>query len=233
MERVSIREGKIPAIIVAPHGFDGDDENTGLIAEIIAKTINCYAVINRTWEREEFVDFMLDKADCNNVTHCHADVVKEEFLDPIIRFKNRILRTNSNVNIFYIHGMNNRHRIYSENPNLDLILGYGAGTPDSFSCKLETKNLMLHLLNELVNINSYEGASGGFMSGWSRNNMNQLFKKHYPDHRVESMQLEIIYELRKNKDSAIKVAESLSKCISNMLMWKYEELNKFKTYGSY
>ena len=77
MERVSVIEGKSPIIIVAPHGYKGDDENTDLIAEEIANALHCYAVINRGWERSDSVDFMKDKADCNNVYHCKEDVVRE------------------------------------------------------------------------------------------------------------------------------------------------------------
>ena len=35
MERVSVISGKLPVIIVAPHGYDGNDENTALVAESI------------------------------------------------------------------------------------------------------------------------------------------------------------------------------------------------------
>ena len=136
MERVSVIEGSIPVIVVAPHGFHGDDENTDLIAETIASTIDAYAVINRGWERGDTVDSFKDWADCNNVYHCKEDVVREEFLEPIIRFKNKILKKEQLAYIFYIHGMGNRHRAVAKDPYLDAVLGYGAGKPNSFSCDI-------------------------------------------------------------------------------------------------
>lgn len=104
MERVSVIRGKAPVIVVAPHGFEQDDQNTALIAESIANEINCYAVINRGWERCLDIDVLNDKADCNNVYHCKEDVVREEFLEPIVRFKSRILYSHDEAFLIFIHG---------------------------------------------------------------------------------------------------------------------------------
>lgn len=219
MERVSIIKGKLPVIVVAPHGYEGDDQNTALIAQTISRSIGTYAVINNGFERDDTVDVMKDKADCNNIEHCHQDVVREEFLDPIINYKNKILERYDVAYIFLIHGMGNKHRKIAQNPNLDLVLGYGAGSPSSYSCDLWRKNAFIHMLQN-CGIVAYEGKKGGPMSGWSKNNMNQLFRKWYPDKQVQSMQFEIIYELRKNEDSANLIAEYLALQIQDLLKLK-------------
>lgn len=233
-ERVSIRQGKIPIIVVAPHGYDGNDQNTAIIAEHIANTIDCYMIINRGWERSDKVDYMLDKADCNNINHCHEDVVKEEFLDPILRYKNRITSKHEYVYIFYIHGMGNRHRKISGDDSLDMVVGYGAGSPNSFTCMKWQKNLFCHLLNN-AGINAFEGKKGGVMSGWSRLNMNQLFRKCYIQPNVHSMQLEIIHDLRNCKDMAKLTAEYIGEAMKNMLMPKSEIVDQAisRIYKSY
>ena len=200
-ERVSIYEGKLPIIIVAPHGYKADDENTGFIADYIATKINAYLVCNNGWERDETVDYLEDKADCNNVNHCHEDVVKQEFLEPILRYKNKILRNHNLAYIYYIHGMSNKHRKLANDPHLDVVVGFGAGSPNSFSCELWKKDLFLHLLNS-TGVNAYEGSKGGLMSGWARNNMNQLFRKWYPEPQVQSLQIEIVKDLRASLDIA-------------------------------
>lgn len=216
MERVSIKEGKSPVIFVAPHGYRGDDENTDLMVEHMSHQLDSYAVINRGWERSDNVDYMQDKADCNNIWHCKEDVVREEFFDPIIRFKNKILKTNQIAYIFYIHGMGSRHRAISKDPHLDVVVGYGAGKPNSYSCDLWQKNLLLHSLN-LSGITTYEGKAGGAMSGWSRNNLNQYFRKWDYDANVSTMQLEIIYDLRHDKDLAIITADYIGNTIEDLI----------------
>jgi hypothetical protein len=220
-ERVSIISGKLPILIVCPHGFDGDDKNTSVVAENIARNIGAYAVINRGWERSNEVDFMLDKANCNNVYHCHEDVVKEEFLEPIIRFKNRILQKNNELFIYHIHGMGDHHRKIVNDDSLDIVVGYGAGSPDSYTCKTWQKDLLCHLLHE-AGVTAYEGKKGSAMSGWSRSNMNQLFRKWYPEPNVYSFQIEIIHELRSCKDMAIITAEAIANILKDML-----EIKKF------
>jgi hypothetical protein len=215
-ERVSIIQGKLPILVVAPHGFDGDDIRTALIAEYIANTFGYYAVINHGWERDDDVDFMRDKADCNNVNHCHEDVVKEEFLEPIIRFKNRIHQKFPIMHAFFIHGMSNKHKQISGDPNMDMVIGHGAGAPNSFSCDSWRKDYFIHLLDE-VGIHAYCGSKGGLMSGWARSNMNQLFRKWYPDPTVQSMQVEIMYELREENEIALITAEYLGTVMKDMI----------------
>lgn len=229
-ERVSIIPGKLPAIIIAPHGFNGDDENTAIVAEHIAVSLGCYSVINRGWERSQDVDYLNDKADCNDVNHCHEDVVKEEFLDPILRYKNRILKDHVAAHLFYIHGMSNKHRKTSGDPKLDMVIGYGAGSPNSFSCDIWRKNFFLHLLND-SGIHAYEGKKGGAMSGWSRSNMNQLFRKWYPDEDVHSLQIEIVHDLRDNREMCMVTAEFLATSIKDML--KVKSFSDSTVYNSY
>src|SRR5581483_7129048 len=216
MERVSIIEGKKPIIIVSPHGFDDDDERTALIAEAIANTLGCYAVINRGWERADKVDVFNDKADCNNVEHCHEDVVKDEFLDPIIRFRNRLRKSYTVVYMYMIHGMSNKHRTLCGDPKLDMVIGHGAGSPDSFTCDQWRKDCFIHLLGE-AGLNVDEGKKGGAMSGWARQNMNQIWRKWYSDPSMQSMQIEIVHELRADNDIAALTAEYLAAAMDDML----------------
>jgi hypothetical protein len=230
VERVSLISGKLPIILVAPHGYQNDDENTDLIAEYIANSINCYAVINRGWERSNQVNCFKDKADCNNIHHCLQDVVKDEFLDPIIRFKNRILRNHRNAFIFHIHGMSDRHKFIANDLYMDMVLGFGAGIPDSHSCELWIKDLFLNLL-EVSGFNPYEGKKGGSMSGWARSNLNQFFRKWYLEPNVHSMQLELTHELRKMPEMAKLTAEYLSIAVKDIT--NYKTFTRLKNYKSY
>lgn len=233
MERVSVisdllanggfygKNHKRPIVVVAPHGFDGDDERTSLITERIATNLNCHAVINRGWERSKQVDIFNDKADCNNINHCMHDVVKEEFLEALQRCVIKCIKPNNialqNCFILHIHGMSNKHRTIAKDSNLDIVLGYGAGFPNSYSCKKYHKDFLLNRLHE-VGFTVYTGKKGGPMSGWSRNNLNQYYKKWYDTPMVNSAQIEIIYERRKDKSIANETADLLTEAIDGIDM---------------
>jgi hypothetical protein len=230
MERVAIREGKTPIILFAPHGFDGDDERTSIMVECMADTLDCYAVINRGWERGPTVDCFKDKADCNNVEHCHEDVVQEEIMEPILRFQKRIMRTQNVAYFFPIHGMSNKHRKSSGIHNLDVVVGHGAGSPNSLTCDEWRKDYMLHLIEE-AGLTPVEGKKGGPMSGWARNNMNQLFRKWYHNQSVQGMQLEIIHDLRSDNEIASLASEYLAAAMQELISAK--GFSSMKTYPTY
>lgn len=213
-ERVSLIEGRHPIILVAPHGYHGNDYNTDFIVENLASKFDMYAVINRGFERADHPDSENDKADCNNFMQIVADpVVYDEFLTPIVRYKNRILRKVQRCHLFFIHGMANRH---VGDKLADIVVGYGAGKPASHSCELWMKNLFCYLLSK-ASLNVFEGKEGGAFSGWARGNMNQLFRKHLPEPRCHSMQVELARDLRYDKDMAIDTVASLAPAMLELL----------------
>jgi hypothetical protein len=219
-ERVSIIEGKAPVIFVAPHGYAGNDTNTTFIVEAAAKQTNGFAVINRGWQRDPHVDIWNDKADCNNIEHCMENVVRDEFLDPIVRFKNRILNKfgYSEVFVFYIHGMSNNHRVLAGDPTLEMIIGYGDGKPPSLTCEEWRKDMLIYLLKK-VGFTAYQAGARSQFAGWSKYNMNQLFRKRpeFRDSRVESYQVEIIHELREEPDIALLTGEYIGMAVEDLI----------------
>ena len=194
MERIRLVEGENPVLILAPHG--PDDTNTDLIAERVALEFGAFAVINKGWRRSSSVDYALDMANCNDVRHIHSEVVKEEFLEPILRFKNRMRRTyDESIFVLTIHGCSDLVRSEANDHDLDVIIGYGDGHPPSYSCNPRLKDAFIyHLKNEGFGV--YEGARGGKYAGRSKNNLNQLFTRWYPDQYVDTLQMEIVRELR-------------------------------------
>jgi hypothetical protein len=214
MERVVLIEGDSPVLVVAPHG--PDDKNTDLIAERVAIESGAFAVINKGWRRSNSVDFAKDLANCNNLKHIHSDVVKEEFLEPILRFKNRIRRKyDEKVFVFLIHGCSNEVRKIAQDADLDIVLGHGEGNPPSYSCNENfMKAFAHHLFNEGFSV--YEGAAGGKYAGKSKNNLNQLFTRWYPDNYVESIQLEIVHEMRCDFDFVDLTISGITSAIESM-----------------
>lgn len=214
MERVAALEGELPLLVVAPHG--PDDHNTDIIAEKIAAEMDAYAVINYGWRRSEKVDYWKDQANCNNVAHLQEDVVKEEFLDPILRFKSRCIRDFGFCYMFCIHGVGNYVRKKAQDDSLDLIIGYGAGKPPSFSCEPRLKDAFIYYA-EKHGFGAYEGAAGGQFAGKAKNNLNQLFRRWYPNQRVHSLQIEIVREFREDKEIAEIAAMELASIMDDLL----------------
>lgn len=218
MERVSILNGEIPVILVAPHG--PDDKNTDHIVETIASEMDAFAVINRGWKRSKKFNYYSDQADCNNIRHVHEEVIKDEFLNPILRMVSKILKKiDSRVYIFNIHGCSDDVKIIANDQNLDIILGYGEGTPSSYTCDLRLKDAFAYFLeNESFGV--YEGKKRGRYSGRSRNNLNQLFKLWYPNQQpTHSMQIEIVKELRDSEEMLQITCDGLIGAIDDLLLF--------------
>ena len=223
MERVNIRNGKLNIIIIAPHG--PDDPYTGEIAQEIADGLDAYAVINQGFERTTGeVDIWTDQANCNNLHHCHEDVVREEFLDPILAFHAKIRQEYTDpCFVFIIHGIN----FITRKVNPDLVLGYGAGDPPSHSCTTWRRDGFCYLLED-KGFEVYMGKAGGQFSGWSKSNLNQLFRKwpEYYDPHVQSFQIEVSRDWRMDRADAISTASILGECIEELMIFTEQDMKR-------
>lgn len=197
MERVELIQavGDSPVLLVAPHGADGDDDNTGEITRQMAEILGCWAVINNGFQRSEVLDYANDLADCNNISHVIGHkVVEGEFLRPILKAILEMEDVFYESHIFYIHGMSNQIRKIAKD-EVDMIIGYGAAKNPSHSCTERNKNAFMYILDQLK-LNAYQGKAGGKYSGAKATNMNQYFRKHEFDESINSMQIEIVKALR-------------------------------------
>lgn len=216
MERTSVIQGTTPVLLVAPHG--PDDENTAELTELVAKHFGAYAVINRGWQRSSRVDQFRDLANCNDVRHLHQDVVREEFLHPILRCVTRIKKKyEGKALVLVIHGCKDQIRNGLDDEMLDIIVGYGAGNPPFYSCRTRTKNAFVRCLQD-EGFGVYEGAAGGLYAGRAKNNLNQLFVRWYADNAVESMQIEIVRELREDREMLSLTAEGLMTALDSFML---------------
>jgi hypothetical protein len=228
MERVSVIEGDTPVLILAPHG--PDDTNTDYLAEAVAEEFGAFAVINRGFRRSSHVDYARDLVNCNNIEHLHSEVVYEEFLNPIFRAVAKIKKKyDENVLILILHGCSDSVRRMAGDPDLDLILGYGEGNPPSYSCKTRVKNAFAYHLQK-ENFGVYEGKAGGRYSGRSKNNLNQLFTQWYPTSYVNSLQLEIVRELRTDEEMIEITKMGLVSAIDALML--FDDTSNLMTEGT-
>src|SRR5262249_55159192 len=155
------------------------------------------------------------------------------FLDPILRFRNRMRKKFPHVYFYNIHGMKNDARVITNDPNLGFIIGCGEGTPPSYTCSQRTKNLFTHTMENHYGWHVYEAGSGGSYAGWSRNNLNQLFRKHYTDHSVQSIQIEIVAAMRETNSQAEITGEMLADVaheVFDKTDWKEPPYFKIRVY---
>ena len=210
MERVSIIEGKIPVIFVVPHI---NDTHADVVASTAAIAMRSYAVINRGWQRARYYDYDKEWADCNNVLHCLEDVVKEEFLDPIIRFKNRIRRRHTLAYIFTIHGVGNDIKRQKH----DLSFVVGRGEPNNSATCLDWMIKFFAYRCNQYGLSTYVSTKGAY-SASSRYNLCQYYRQWDYDSHVHAMQIEIVHSLRRDKRLAAITGEYLADVLTDLIL---------------
>lgn len=228
-ERVSVHEGIVPVIVVAPHGYD--DAHTGIIAMTIAKRLNCFAVVNNGWQRADEADWGNDKANCNKVSHCREDVVYDEFYLPLLRYISRshvlcqaysgFLRR---AFMLTIHAANDSVKASAP---VDIIMGTGKGDPPRPSCHITRKNAIGWCLTE-KNIQICEGAVGSRFAAWDRDNLNQLWTYGTRTNIAgpQCLQLEIVKTpWRENPHRARATGVILASALQDI--FKLQSLSKF------
>ena len=235
--RVYSQRGTTPVIFIAPHGVD--DKNTDEIAKAAADYLDAYAVINQGFKRSQVVDVLSDKADCNRIDHVTQDVVKEEFLDSIIRFKGEIDRAAAiemtrNIPkaisieefklpirplIVIIHGVGSKiHKTAGE--AISCVVGYGQGKyDDSIICEEWRKNLFVEVFKYYFTQGEiYVGKGGGKYAARKKNNMAQYFRLYKKDINVDCLQLEFPLFLRKNKWESTITGNNLASAVRDVLL---------------
>lgn len=235
-ERVSVIKGKIPVILVCPHGHD--DTNTAIITETAANILKCHAVINHGFEKSDFVDVTKDLANCNRVDHAKQPVVFEEFLRPIIKTKDKLWQkwyktpidrlnpVEHCCTIFYIHGCGD-HIHKDAGFEVSMVIGCGIGEKKhSMTCTEWRINCFIECFTKTAfgNGKICVGQGGSSYAGRDSNNMNQYFRKHATDPNVDSLQLEFPFSSRKTKTLAALTGATLGASIGELL--KYARFDK-------
>lgn len=214
MERVSVTQGELPVLLISPHSQE--EENTGFLVERIAQEMNLFSVVNNGWKCSKQVDYKNELANCNNINHINQDVIREEFLEPILRSVAKIQKNiDERVFVLHIHGCSDEVRNKAKDDGLDLIVGYGEGKYPSYSCDLKIKNHFLNFL-EQNSFGVYEGKKS--YRGHNRNNLNQLFRHWYPKRNVHSMQIHIVEELRSDSELLEITIEGIISAIDELIL---------------
>lgn len=137
---ISVRRNcRCNVLVVAPHGFPGNDENTERVAYYTAEALDCNAVINnRKYRRPakgEREQPELHVLDLNNPDH--ARQCRKDYLDPILEMvRNLDHRFGKPPIVIFIHGINDgtaRDRVGRHIGDSDAVFAIGAGYAADYS----------------------------------------------------------------------------------------------------
>lgn len=221
MERVGIIQGEVPILIVVPHG--GDNWGIMRLGEVLAHDLGAYAVINKGWRQSRNVDSYSDLADCNDIRHLYEDVVRDEFLNPLLRAIARMKKKFSErILVFILRDCDGDTRGDPNDELLDIVVGYGLGNPPAHSCKLRTKNILVHNLQG-EGFGVYEAGPGNKYAGKAKKNLNQFFVRWQPEEKVETMQMAFATDLVCDNPMIEMTAEGILSAIESLRLTKDDE----------
>lgn len=230
-ERVSIETGNVPILLVCPHGYD--DNNTAIITESCANSLGAYALINHGWRRSSDVDELAGYANCNSVNHCmntNNTVVYDEYGSQFIKLRHKILKKHgfgggNGFYILHIHGVGN-HIKKKAGDNVHMIMGFGnSKKKPQLTCEEWVKDAFAKCVEDqgLGNVVVYQGKPGGNYTARKNDNMNQYYRHYTFEPNIQSIQLEITYDLRDDEQIADHTGKFLAGCLHQLL--SYDNLN--------
>lgn len=230
MQRINLVHGKEPIIIVAPHA--ADEAYIGVVAEEMAKRSNGYAIINSGFKIADDVDVMKDFADCNRVEHIQQDVVKDEFLDPLLATKRTLAKKHSRILVLSLYGLDIAVE-QNAGKAIDIVLGYGqAVVNSSYTCPMWVIDMFINEWEShgWTSSDVYCGKPGGIFSARSIHHLPQLFQKVYPDKDVQAVQIFISDRFRRDRGGAAFCGVVLANVIQEIAKADYFDESMDKNY---
>jgi hypothetical protein len=228
-ERVSLLHGSQPIIIVSPYA--ADEAFMGVIAEEMAKRLNAYALINNGFKKSDDVNVLQDQANLDRIEHVYEDVVKEEFLDPLMSAKRRLMKKHLQVFVFYLYGFDSEVEEKTGN-DIDIILGYGqAVVSNSYLCPVWwiSKFIDSWDSHSWTSGDVYCGKPGGPFTARSIHRLPQIFRKVSPDPDVQSLQIFVSDKFRHSHPDAAFCGVLLANIIEEIVKSDYfdEDVDRY------
>ena len=257
---IELIDGHTNIILIAPHGHDKDDVNTGKLVRLMAEQSGCYAIINETYQKPEEnknADKKNYRVDLDRIDQV-KDHLKKEFLDHLLDYKNEIKNKFGNVLIFWIHGAENKSILNDSQSQsliapggIKILIGYGQDSElprqtasDETAIKLyQTLNnnnlptVMADAAIRMKNEKKPEKDREKNDCGWNKFNMNQLFAKKdydsgYKEYIDEYVQsIQLEIRIKGCRDSNENL-ESTSRDLAGALALFVEKKLVSKTSGS-
>lgn len=192
---IDLIDGHTKILFIAPHGHHLDDENTGPLTRLVAEQNGCYAIINEIYGRKAKGVYRKNLNDLSDVK-AH---LQNKFLNPLLKYKNKIVQEHGSALVFWIHGAQKssffddlRGKTDVDPEEIKVLIGYGqdadekqqrhtanTGTVQKLIERLNQVGLKAILANETIrqkNIGKKDEDKQKSFCAWDRHNMNQLFR---------------------------------------------------------
>jgi len=237
--------GSTNILLIAPHGYPDDDENTAELTQKIADQLKCSAIINRTYLKPYDTKKSKrngGKADLEN-NFLDLNSIDQAKLHPdfIPGIKN-VVEDGTPTTVIWIHGALNENikaeakRIsnFKKVPDqLHALIGYGQGPDQSIKGRKRTKEeeddsptigkdraeRFAQLLTAGgMNTELTRRLAKNFC-GRAHDNMNQWFLGKYESDSVQSLQIEIRNkDFRDTEKNILEKAKVMAKAISALIL---------------
>lgn len=95
-------------LIVAPHGVDGDDDNTGEIVRLAADKLQCSAVINEVYRKPKEGEVPDEKSkilNLNRLNQIKGTAAEKDFLKPIVEISTGLTNAHGKAIVVWVHGI--------------------------------------------------------------------------------------------------------------------------------
>lgn len=187
-------------ILIAPHGYPDDDENTGGLVRSVQKILDCSAIINESYRRPKLLKKkpkVYEKSSLKErILDLNDKADAEKFPYYIEQIQQSIKKPESTI-VVWIHGIDDRN-IKDESKELGLkerlhcLIGYGQ--PGHETCSPELKDILLQVLNAAGIKSTHTRDDAPNYRGFDDSNMNRWFKVGVKGlEAVQSIQLELGY----------------------------------------
>ena len=214
---ISFRKGNCNVLLIAPHGYEKDDEKTYDITRLAADQLGCYAFVTEAYQKPPKIrdpktkkiiigsngkpirhqpDESKKWINLNRKDQVH-EFLENEFKEPLLNTVNEIIKKFGKALILWIHGIDDDNLTPDNTegnlPGMDALIGVGQGNPD-LTAKMETVEKLIAALqsNSDKPIKAALAEKDSDYCGRHENIMNQYFRfKEYGLDKVESIQIEI------------------------------------------
>lgn len=219
---ISVRdEGESNVLIVAPHGYPGDDDNTEILAALLAEELDCFAVVNnRKYNRQAPSGSYRFTEDLNDVDQAPKCL---DFWDPLVDRLRHIVRHYPKFPlVLFLHGMSDANADEYVGKNFDFAIGVGCvgdHDPETATASKGLVRSLRQLLSDTIG-----KAKDGVERYAATNRVPTILRRQVANRDVEAVQLEIRFTgYRDTRDNLEELANALAKVI------KHDKMKPFVT----